>query len=657
MDVLTNRSLAAAALSTLALFAAQPGPPQSSITWCEEVDAPYLFVPGDVTAVDGVTSIAPTGGTAGRWLLGSDRVSIATTGGAQNVRLNTIIAACGGKARVAFRANTFVIAAPVFVTANTVIDGHPGTNLASTMANGTGTSNCVLVAAPHTTGAAVALSANPVVGSEVLAVVDTASFPVGTEITIGRGNRWTEYVVRARSVASGAGNLTVERPVLWSFVFNGGTPDSVYPITSAVVRNVKIHGNGMTISGTGDRAIEMTGVIDCLIDDITIDATAGFNGVIASFDIGGLRCAMRDVRVIGGNTAQGGIGRESGESMLIDHCSVLHATSTGGVVPGYFDSDCMASWTRNSIGSKNGVGYEFNYGGAPGEGTRRSGMVGCTFESNGNHGIQVLNGAKDIQIEATHSRYNGGNGVYLTNSASGIQLIGVNASFNSQNGVQIAAGSSAGLTECVLSDNAVTGIDTGGDCTIVGGSIERNLAYEGVLISGAANVQISTTRFASVVTNGVVQACCHMVSTGELRLSGCLLTITGTGTKIGIQHAGAGTVYLEGVRTTGGTHGYLSSDATSTLYCGNAVDFSASGTPFSFTKTPNFGTFTLNGVTQVDVAGAFPVGATIAWSIATVGGTPGTASPYFSAANTAGHFFVKSPTANANDVYNWKATW
>ena len=69
MDLTNNRLLAAAALSTLALFAAQPGPPQSSITWCEEVDAPYLFVPGDVTAVDGVTSIAPTGGTAGRWLL------------------------------------------------------------------------------------------------------------------------------------------------------------------------------------------------------------------------------------------------------------------------------------------------------------------------------------------------------------------------------------------------------------------------------------------------------------------------------------------------------------------------------------------------------------------------------------------------------------
>lgn len=78
------------------------------------------------------------------------------------------------------------------------------------------------------------------------------------------------------------------------------------------------------------------------------------------------------------------------------------------------------------------------------------------------------------------------------------------------------------------------------------------------------------------------------------------------------------------------------------------------------TGTPpsNSGTFTLNGVTQVNVApgsGHFPANAKIAWSLNTVGGTPGTASPYFSAAQTADQFSVKSPTAGANDVYNWIA--
>jgi hypothetical protein len=38
-----------------------------------------------------------------------------------------------------------------------------------------------------------------------------------------------------------------------------------------------------------------------------------------------------------------------------------------------------------------------------------------------------------------------------------------------------------------------------------------------------------------------------------------------------------------------------------------------------------------------------------------VGGTAGTQSPYFSAAQIADQFSVKSPTAGANDVYNWCA--
>lgn len=72
------------------------------------------------------------------------------------------------------------------------------------------------------------------------------------------------------------------------------------------------------------------------------------------------------------------------------------------------------------------------------------------------------------------------------------------------------------------------------------------------------------------------------------------------------------------------------------------------------------GSFTLNGITQVDVAGvngvnAFPAAATIAISLKTVGGTPGVGAPYFSAAQAANAFHVKSVTAGANDVYNWAA--
>jgi hypothetical protein len=74
---------------------------------------------------------------------------------------------------------------------------------------------------------------------------------------------------------------------------------------------------------------------------------------------------------------------------------------------------------------------------------------------------------------------------------------------------------------------------------------------------------------------------------------------------------------------------------------------------------PLGGTFTLNGVTAVNVAPAgsthFPANAPIALALQTVGGTPGVGAPYFSAAQTADQFTVKSLTAAANDVYTWQA--
>lgn len=109
MDLIQSRALSTTVLATLAEFAALPGPPQNVVAWCEETDAPYEFVPGDVTAVDGWTSIAPTGGTAGRWLLRSDKISIAPLGGVldDTARLQSAINALAGKAKLALRIGIF----------------------------------------------------------------------------------------------------------------------------------------------------------------------------------------------------------------------------------------------------------------------------------------------------------------------------------------------------------------------------------------------------------------------------------------------------------------------------------------------------------------------------------------------------------------------
>lgn len=90
-------------------------------------------------------------------------------------------------------------------------------------------------------------------------------------------------------------------------------------------------------------------------------------------------------------------------------------------------------------------------------------------------------------------------------------------------------------------------------------------------------------------------------------------------------------------------------NGTSSCTCALALQMQGNSVPVAS------GQFTLNGVTEVGVLGAFPIDATITMSLATVGTTPGTGAPYFDRAQAAGEFFVKSPTASANDVYNWQA--
>jgi hypothetical protein len=91
----------------------------------------------------------------------------------------------------------------------------------------------------------------------------------------------------------------------------------------------------------------------------------------------------------------------------------------------------------------------------------------------------------------------------------------------------------------------------------------------------------------------------------------------------------------------------------------SALKINSNGGTTGSTKPTAVAQFTMNGVSEVavpSVAGAFPINAPIWWSLATVGSTPcASGPPYFDKAQAAGQFFVKSVTANCNDVYNWQA--
>lgn len=528
---------------------------------------------------------------------------------------------------------------------NLVLSFHPNTSIVSALPNGTGQTNSPFYSAT-TLGATANVSVNVTVGTTRIDVDQTSSFPVGTTIAVGAGNRFSYYTVKARSTASGAGFLTAERPVLWAFT----TSDDVFVI-SAISRGLHIFGNGATISGTGDRAFELTGVQDCVVDGFRIDASAGFGGIVTAFDIGGLRNTFRNITITGGYGAQAGIALESNEGSLIDHCSVVSVTNAA-TNPGIFMADNMDCHVRHSSASLNQVGLEFNYGGAPGEGSKRCSVFGSMFSKNASHGIQVLNGSLEVQIEATQSRWNGGNGVYLANNATGVQLVNVNLSGNTGSGLQIVAGSSASVVNGVLKDNGACGVDTGGDFIGIGLDVSGNLLSAGVQVTGAANAQVSSSKLAGITAAATYSDCIMMSSTGTLLVSDCTFNLSGGGTKVAIEHNATGTVQVVNCKiVAAGSHGYYTTLPTAKLRRGSNVDFALATTPWT-TQVANFGSATL-------VAGTVTVANTLVTASdrikitkRTAGGTEG--HPRISAITAATSFVITSSSGTDTSTFEWE---
>jgi len=573
--------------------------------------------------------------------------TVAPTGTASDAaNIQAALNEMAGVGEVRLKPGTFTLSSKLDLSglSNLIVSCHPNTSLVSSLANGTEQTNSPIYSTT-TTGASANVSVNITVGSTRIDIDQTSSFPVGTTIVVGAGNRFAYYTVKARSASSGAGYLTVERPILWAFT----TSDDVF-VVSSISRAIRIYGNGASISGTGDRAIELTGVQDCLVEGFRIDASSGFGGIVASFDIGGLRNTFRDVHILGGYDALGGLALESNEGSLIDHCSVTKATATG-TRPGIFLADDMDCHVRHSRSESNAVGMEFNSGGSPGEGSKRSSAFGCLFASNLLHGMQILNGSAEVQVESTQCRWNAGNGVYITNSATGVQLVNVNASDNTGNGVQVAAGSSASVVNGVLKNNGACGVDSGGDFRALGCDIGNNLVSSGIMLTGAANGQILGCKLAAR-SDATWSPALTMSSTGTMLVDGCAFDLGGGGTKVAIEHNAAGTVQVSNSKiVVAGSHGYYTTLGTAKLRRGANVDFSLATTPYT-TQVANFGSATLVGGT-VTVANTL-INATDRLKLTkrTAGGTEG--YPRISALTAATSFVITSSSGTDTSTFEWE---
>lgn len=405
MDSIAKRTLDAAPISTLAALAAQPGPQNGCRQYIEETDAQYEFVPGDVTAVDGWTSIAPTGGTAGRWLLRDDRISIAPLGANADdwVRLHSAQIACSYKACIEMRAGTWLAKTVQNIPRGTCLRMQPGTSIISSIAPSVNVLDAPFSVGPGTSTSATTFAAANTVGAKTIS--STVSIPAGSLIQTndtvsGAGLRTMRYTV-ASVAGGGPFTLTLDRPVL--FQYANGDQIAVFDPTT-VGSDIIIEGNGATVTGTGTRIGEFVATIRCRVQDLKITRDSGLaTDIVWSFDVGGYENRGIRIDADGGATCADGLALESQERSTFDHCNVNSCTSVGIILFDCLQCDVIEcnAWSCDA-----GLGFSAD-GSVKGSFSCRA--VGGSYNQNTTAGISVVNGCVDIELSQVTARFNGTN--------------------------------------------------------------------------------------------------------------------------------------------------------------------------------------------------------------------------------------------------------
>lgn len=560
-------------------------------------------------------------------------------------RLNALMVANAAKNSIVFLPGTYTCNTPGLVPSKTTLIMGPGVRIVSTMAF-TGTqANCVFLAnRVQAATSGITLTAANTVGASTLSVVSlsyTAPGPktlqAGDSIFISAAANIFQaqhYIVR--SIAGvGPFTLTLDRPVLIQFAI----ADVCIP--SSPPTSIQIYGEGATITGTGDRAVQLQGAWKCLVQDLNVDASAGaFGDMGMSFDIANrdstfLRCSVD----LANQAGTYGIAIESGENSRTEECVTTRCGGMGIVL--FDDWVCKVVRSRASGCGVAGLGV---VGSAPSTlGSNDCDISGGQYDGNLTDGVVITGGSSRTTLDAVHADYNAAQGINVGGAAAGLaqdtKLTKCNATKNA-NGVVVqsgAKGTEAKNLEC--NDNSTAGVQALDNIDIDGYVARRNAVGAVYSTAGAvAYVRVDDFEFESPATGGAWTSMTFGVANLIVAVGKGRVTLK-IANSLMVNHAGAGSV----VNLTGpidivnqgavaGCIGYSNNGnpGASVRRLGRC-NFDTVATPFSIDAGAykNFGTVTLNGATPVDYN--FPdVRSTdrVTLTRLTTGGTPG-APPRF----------------------------
>jgi len=469
----------------------------------EQVAATYNWNSGDTTPDDGWLVLAPLDGGSGRWKLVGEQISLspgpsATDDWVALFGAGGVAAACAYRATIILRPGTWKCNSAQQVPNGTTLIGSPGVSIVSTLpVSPDGHSNTPFFAdnfsySPTTT----TLTVDVVQGSNQITVASGTALVVNQAIALVKGNNiWVaSYTVMAIS-----GNVvTVERPIFKPFTRG----DNV--VVMRFASDISILGNGMTLSGTGDRGVQIVCGRNCLVSELNV--MSSFRYFVLSYDVGNLYCRFNGCTVKTIGIASYGISIEGGENSAIIDC-----VCQGSAVTALFLNSCDQCEVRNCHGLQASIGLTLGANDPTDRyGARGCKVVDCSFVGNSSTGIEIGDGSRDNDLIGVVCMYNGSGGgsqagIYLNpnldNNAipTGIRISGATLVGNSGYGLLVDAATGIYASNISTSGNGTAGgsgvrVRNGGELFINGLQCREGNLGPG---SAAVSVEHASTLFIS----------------------------------------------------------------------------------------------------------------------------------------------------------------
>lgn len=347
-------------------------------------------------------------------------------------------------------------------------------------------------------------------GSQEIVVSLPWSPAIGSSLIIANPTGLSAGIFTVTKISGST--LTLDRPVPFPFLTGYRISEVLsYP------RDIRIIGNGMRITGTGDRAIEFIGALDCHVSDVSYDTTAGcVSDSAMSFDIGCRNCDFTrcDVDMTGGPDVAHGILLESNERSRIVGCRASNCARIG-----LYMVDSSASAIVDSHSQDCGCGIWVGTDDALGNFDCE--VVRCSVV-RGNLGLGGNRGARTKILGMAASAINGA-GISFGGDGVVDTLVASCSSTGNQHGLLVGFGAKRTIVRSLDVSESTAGCLVASDEVDVDGLIARRLTatQNAIVLSGSSSRLMNFDVQSSGIANAV--ACMSsrsVIGKGRIQLDG-----------------------------------------------------------------------------------------------------------------------------------------